>query len=306
MVDVARGSQIGVSYAMEDSWASLPTVHNAYNLRVTGIGVNLQKDSFQSNELRRDRQISDLRHGMFSVSGDIPVELSAGAFDDLIESAMFNEWETDDTIVIGQTMKSFTLQKAFTDINQWHAFSGCVVNSWNLSVQPNAIITGTFNVIGETMETSGSASFLSTPSDKATNSPFDSFSGYLKEGGSTIAIITGIDFSLDNGITPLQVVGLNKAAGLVDGRATITGTVTAFFANSTLINKFINETESSMEFQLSDAALTPNTLTFSFPRIKYSGGDLTVNGEGPITMSMPFTALIDNATQTTLKITRSS
>jgi hypothetical protein len=243
---------------------------------------------------------------MFSVAGDIPVELSHNAFDDLIESAMFNEWTSSNTITVGTTMKSFALQKAFTDITQYHFFPGCVVNTWSLSAQPNSIITSTFNIIGETMNTSGSTSFLNTATDKATNAPFDSFSGYLKEGGSDIAIVTGIDFSISNALTPLQVFGLNTAAGIVEGRATMTGTVTAFFANSTLVDKFINETESSLEFQLSDAATVPNTLTFAFPRIKYSGGDLSINGEGPITIAMPFTALLDNVTGQSVTLTRSA
>jgi hypothetical protein len=301
MVDVARGSRLGTTYAMEDSWGSLATAYTAYNLRVTGVGVSLSKDSFQSNELRSDRQISDLRHGMFSASGDIPVELSHGAFDDIIESAMFNEWDSDDTIVIGQTMKSFTLQKAYTDIGEYHVFPGCVVNNWTVNVTPNGIITSTFSIMGETMETTQA---LTGATDKALNAPFDSFSGYLKEGGVTNALVTGIDFTLSNNLSMLQVIGTNKAVGLVDGRANITGTLTAYFANSTMLDKFIDETESVLEFQLADAS--SNTMTFMFPRIKYSGGDVPVNDEGPVTINMPFQALIDSVTNTTLTITRSA
>lgn len=299
MTDVASGSRLGVTYAMEDSWASLPTVPVPYNLRVTGNTVNLTKDSFQSQELRSDRQIADLRHGMFTVSGDLPVELSHNAFDDLIESAMFEEWETTDTIVTGTTEKSFTLQKHFSDINVYHVFPGCVVNTWNVNVTPSGMITSTFNVIGETMNT---VQELTGATNKATNIPFDSFNGSLSEGGVTNALVTGIDFSLSNGLTPLQVIGTNKIVGLVDGRATITGTVTAFFANATLLGKFINETESSLTFVLSDGT---NTMTFSMPRIKYTGGDVPVNDEGPVTITLPFQALYRSLSGHALQITRS-
>lgn len=302
MTTVARGSQFQATYAMEDSWASLPTTPVPYNLRVTGNGVNLTKDSFQSQELRSDRQISDLRHGMFSVSGDIPVELSHTSFDDIISSAMYNDWNSDDTITTGTTENSFTLQKYFSDITQYHIFTGCVVNSWSISVTPNGIITSTFNVMGETM-TTGTSPTLSGATDKASTSPFDSFTGTLTEGGVANALVTGIDFSLDNGISTLPVIGSNKTIGLVDGRATITGTVTAYFANSTLLDKFINETESSLSFQLTDAS--SNSMTFSLPRIKYSGGDVSLDGEGPVTISMPFQALYDSGEGHSLQITRS-
>jgi len=136
MTDVASGSRLAVTYAMEDSWASLPTANSAYVLRVTGVGVNLTKDSFQSQELRSDRQIADLRHGMLAVSGDIPVELSYESFDDIIESAMFEDWTSSETIVTGTTEKSFTIQKYFSDITQYHIFPGMCSNTWTIDVTP--------------------------------------------------------------------------------------------------------------------------------------------------------------------------
>jgi hypothetical protein len=302
MTDVARGSRVGVTYAMEDTWGSIPTDGVAYELRVTGVGVNLSKDSFQSNELRSDRQISDLRHGMQSISGDIPVELSYDSFDDIIESAMYNDWTSAETIITGTTKKSFTLQKYFSDIGQYHVFPGCVVNTWNISVTPNGIITSTFNVMGEEMTTSETA-VLPAASAVSSYSPFDSFSGTLTEGGTVNALITSIDFSLSNGLSTLPVIGSDKTIGLVDGRANITGTVSAYFANSTLLDKFIDETESSLSFQLTDGT---RSYTFTMPRIKYSGGDVPVNDEGPIVMNMPFQALYDSGDGYSLIITKAS
>jgi len=300
MTTVARGSRVGVSYAMEGAWASLDTAYTAYDLRVTGVSVTLSKDSFESNELRSDRQISDLRHGMFTAGGDIPVELSYESFDDIIESAMFEDWETDGTITTGTTMKSFTLQKHFSDIGEYHVFPGCVVNTWSINVTPNGIITSSFNVMGETMETTQA---LTGSTAKSASSPFDSFTGTLLEGGTANALITGIDFSLSNNLTNLQVIGYNKSIGLVDGRSKVSGTMTAYFANSILLNKFINETESSLSFELGDGT---NSMTFLMPRIKYSGGDVPVNGEGPIILNMPFQALYDSSAGYTLQITKSS
>lgn len=302
MVDVARGSRVDVTYGMEAVWGELDTTAQPYDLRTTGIGVTLSKDSFQSNELRSDRQIADLRHGMFSVGGDIPVELSHTSFDDIITSAMFNDWNSDNTITTGITQYSFTIQKHFSDINQYHVFPGCVVNNWSLNVTPNGIITSTFSVMGETME-STAAEWAGTATAKSTNSPFDAFTGSLSEGGAVNALVTGIDLTLANNLSELQVIGNNHTVGLIDGRANITGTVTAYFANSTLLNKFIDETESSLEFVLTDASA--NSMTFTMPRIKYSGGDVPVNDEGPIILSMPFQALYDSAEGHSLQITRS-
>jgi len=300
---VALGSRLEVVYAMEDSWSVLPSSYSVYDFRVTGFGIQLEKDSFESEEIRSDRQTTDLRHGMFNVSGDIPVELSYGAFDDIIESAMFNMWASDDTIEVGTTRKSFRVQRAFTDISEYHEFPGCVVSSWSLSVEPNSIVTSTFSVTGKTMETTQT---LSGSTTKASNSPFDSFTGYIYEGGNTssdtIAVVTGLDMTLENNLEALQVVGDNKAVGLAEGRAGISGTLNAYFGSTALLDKFLNETESAIEFQLADGS--GNSYTFYLPRIKYSGGSIDVSGESPINISLPFTALRDSGIGNTLRITR--
>ena len=52
-------------------------------------------DGFQSNELRSDRQITDFRHGVKQVNGDIGVEYSWQEYDPFFEAAFFGEWQTN-------------------------------------------------------------------------------------------------------------------------------------------------------------------------------------------------------------------
>jgi len=201
----------------------------------------------------------------------------------------------------GTTEKFFTIEREFSDITQYGVFTGCYINTFNLSIAANAIVTGTFGVVGKSASYSG-APLDAAPTASQTNSPFDSFTGTLDEGGSTIAVVTAIDISIDNGVTPAFVVGSNSSARNVAGRSNVTGTVTAFFEDATLLNKFINETESSLELTLGSGTAT--SYVIELPRIKYSGGDNSVNDEGPIEITMPFQALYDSSEATNIKITR--
>ena len=139
------------------------------------------------------------------------------------------------------------------------------------------------------------------PTASAILSPFDSFTGEIKEGGGTIAVITSIDFNLQNGLEPVFVVGRNTTPRIVPGRSNLTGTVSAYFENKTMLDKFINETESSIELEL---GATSEKYDFEIPRIKYTGSDNPVSGEGPIVLNMPFQALYDETEETNLIITR--
>lgn len=296
----ATGGFHGLRYVPEVTFGTTPSTPAMVALRHTECSLVLSKDSFQSNELRSDRQISDLRHGIQSVGGSVGYEFSYGEFDPILEGALFSTWNTN-VLKSGVTSKFFTMERAFADITQYGVFTGCMVNGFSLSVQPNAIVTGSFDLIGK------GASYSGTPLDASvtasqTNSPFDSFTGTIEEGGSTIAIITGLELNLANGLEATQVVGSNTTPAIVPGRSNLTGTVSAYFENATLLTKFINETESSIEFTLGNG--TTKSYTFLIPRIKYSGGDNPASGEGPIVISMPFQALYDTSTATNLQITR--
>ena len=127
----------------------------------------------------------------------------------------------------------------------------------------------------------------------STTSPFDSFSGQINEGGASIATVTELSLTLENGLSPLFVVGSDTAECVSIARSNLTGSITTFFDSVALYEKFLNETESNLEFTLSDGT---NAYTFSLPRVKYNSGQPDVSGEGEVTVSMGFQALF-NATE---------
>lgn len=206
----------------------------------------------------------------------------------------------------GTTRRSFTFERYFADIagvdKPYHRFTGVEVNSMQLQVNANAMITGTLGLMGQDANVNTAIIAGATYPPATTTSPLDSFTGTLSEAGTLIAVITEIQINLDNGLESRFVVGSKKSLQASIGRSNVSGQVTAFFENSTLLEKFINETTSSIQFTLPDAA--GNKFIFTLPRIKYTGGQPDVSGEGPITLSMPFQALLDTTTGTNIMIER--
>jgi hypothetical protein len=296
----ATGGYHGLRYVAETAFGVTPDTPEMNTVRHTGCSLILSKDSFQSNELRADRQISDMRQGANQIGGNVDFELTYGDFDAFLEAALFGTWATD-VLKAGVDEKYFTLERAFADIAQYGVFKGCMMNSLSLSIQPNAIVTGSFGVLGKSAAYSA-VELDATPTDASTNSPFDSFSGVIKEGGAIIGVVTGLDLSLDNGGSPQYVIGSPDTPRITNGRSTLTGTLNAFFEDTTMIDKFINETESSIELTLGDGV--SSSYTILLPRIKYSGADNSVSGEDPIVLDMPFQAIYDATEATNIKITR--
>lgn len=299
MSKIAFANRHSVLYVAEEEHGETPANPQMRHLRNTSCSVNLSRDSFTSNELRQDRQISDVRTGTNKVGGDIGFELSYGEYDDILEAVLCGTW-TGDELTAGVEERSFTIERAFGDIKQYTAYKGCFFNTMSLSLQPNAMITGTFGVVGMDAETFG-APLCAKPSPSLANRPYDTYRGELKEGEKRIAVVTGIDFNLDNGIEPQFVLFQRSAPFVSYGKSNITGTLTAFFENQDLISKFLDETPTSLEFTLGGP---DGSYTFILPNIRYTGADNPVDGEGPVSLSMPFQAVLDECTGTNIIIRR--
>jgi len=298
---IASGSRHGMAFVAESTYGVTPASPAFKALRHTGTTLALTKEAIQSGELRSDRQIADYRGGNRSVAGDISGELSFGTYDDFLEAALCGTWESD-VLKAGVVRRSFTIERHFSDIGERHRYDGCAINTLALSVAPNAVVTATFGVIGSGYEIGTSALAGATYGDATTTSPFDSFTGTIQEGGQAIGVVTSLEMSLENGMEAMFVVGSNKTLQPSIGRSNLTGTLTVYFENKTMLEKFINDDDSSLEFSLVD--LDGNTYVFTLPRIRYTGGQPDVSGEGPITLSMPFQALLDPVTGTNIEIER--
>lgn len=210
------------------------------------------------------------------------------------------------TLKAGVLRRSFTFERLFSDLaaaaKPYHRFTGVEVNTLALTIAANAMVTGTFGVIGKGFSTDTAALAGATVAAPTTTAPVDSFTGTLNESGSPIAVVTEIGLSLTNGMATRFVVGSKETIRPSIARSNVTGNVTAYFEDSVLLDKFINEAASSVSFETPDG--DGNRYRITLPRIKYTGGQPDVSGEGPITLNMPYQALLDPVTGTNLMIER--
>ena len=298
---IATGSRHNLSYVVETTFGTTPSSPGFTPIRHTGTTLGLSKDAVESEELREDRQVAHFRHGNKSVTGDINFELSYGGLDALLEATLCGTWATN-VLKAGTTRRSYTVERHHQDIGKYLRSTGCQFNTMSLSVAPNSMVTGSFGIIGSGFSTSGSALGSATYSAESTTAPFDSFSGSITEGGSAIAIITALELNIDNGMEALYVVGSADTLLPSIGKSSVTGSVTAYFENTALLDKFVAETTSAIQFTLTDAA--GNDYIVLLPKVKYNSGNPEVSGPGAITVTLDFVALYNSSDASQIKITR--
>ena len=303
----AQGSRSSLSYIVEENFGITPA-GNFQNLPFTSHSLNMTKDRVSGTDINADRMSRVDRHGNRTVAGDIVVDLRDTDFDDLLRAALLDagsgdpvDW-TNNVIKVGTTPTYFSIEDYAADIDQARLFTGCSVNTLSVALAPNAMVTGTFGIVGKDMVISDTAK----TQDAATGAaPFDAYSGDLEIGGSVAAIVTAMDFTVTNGFAPTFVVGDDSAPSLEVGDAVVEGSISAYFENADLLNRFIDETETSLKVTVGDNESTPNTMEFFFPRCKINSADVGVDGPTSRVIALSFVALRDEAQETNLRITRS-
>ena len=305
----AQNSRTGLSYIVESTFGTTPA-GDFTSLPYNTHSLNLTKDRVQGNEIQPDRMLRVDRHGNRQVGGDIVVDLRDGDFDPFLESALFSTWDATpvaapDVLKVGTTPKYFSIEDGANDIDQYRLFTGMAVSSMAVSISTNAMITTTFSMVGKDMTISGTGKTVTSASS---NQPFDSYSDDLLIGNvgnaTTTAIVTSVDFTLDNALSPTFVIGNDATPQLEYGMASVEGTFTAYFEDSSLINRFIDEVESELIVGVNDPT-GANQYRFTFPRIKINGADVPVDGgTGSRIITLPFVALYDATEGTNFFINR--
>ena len=303
----SQGSRAGLSYVVESTFGTTPGTPALVQLPYTTQSLDLTKDRVTGTDIQPDRMLRVDRHGNRTAAGDIVADLRKGDYDPFLESAFMGTFATN-VLKVGTTPKSFSIEDAATDIAQFRLFTGMTVSSLAVSIRPNQMVTGTFSMVGKNMAISGT-SVDPSKTAPSTNQPFDAYSGVMRiadAGGvlASAAIVTGFDFSINNALAPTFVVGSSTTPQLEFGMATVEGTLTAYFEDAALINRFLNETQTALEVSVDDPTGSSD-YTFLFPRVKINGAAVPVDNPTSRIITLPFVALYDTTEATNLKLTRS-
>lgn len=306
MASNASGARTALIYTKETVWGTTPASPvqaDVKRVRITGMDFSLNKETIASKELRSDRQEADMRHGTGSVSANVSCELSYGAFDDFLEALFFSTWATN-VLKGGTAHSSFSMECGFLDMDtpSYELYSGFKVSSFSLKAAIDQIVDCTFGFVGKDI-TVGAASFATNGSTAApTNSPYDTYTGSISIGGSSIAYITALNLNISNNLEVNKALFSKVPSGITAGRFSVSGSIEATFPDQTLFNYYKDETETTLSFVLGGAS---KKYTFLLPRVKFNSRNRPINNEGTITQSLDFRALYEGTTElTSLKLTR--
>ena len=302
MVD---SSQTRLAYIAESAYGTTPTTPAFLNQRFVSESLNANIENVVSNEIRADRNVTDLIQVGADGGGSVDFELSYGSFDDWLESLMFSTWSTN-VLKNGNTQKSFTIEKTFEGgaTDQYHRFTGCVANSLSLAIQAKQVVTGSFEFLckGSTAAQAiiSGATYTAANSNPVINAAANFAS--LAMTSVTSPELMSLNLKITNNLRRQAVVGSIDARGIGTGRFEVTGEAVMYFTNASAYDLFLAGTATDLTFALGGAS--SKKYLFELANIKFEKGEIVAGGNDQDVMAkMSFRALFDG-TDNTLKITR--
>lgn len=297
----ATGSLIKLGYVAEVTPGTTPATPALKALPITTHSLQLSRGLISDNSLRSDRMKRFSRLGNRTVGGSISVNYAPNTYEELLQAVMFSATTVTAGAKVGTTQKSFTIEHGQPDIGVYRTFTGMTPASFTLTVPSgNALVTAEFEFNG--MNGATGATSLDATFDQPSNAdvPFVHLDAVFNEGGTGVSYLTGVQVKIDNQLSTNYALGSAGARSITAGMANVTGQITAFFESSVLVNKFLNETSSSLSFTLNAGG---SSETWTLPNVKYNAASIAISGDGPQIITLPFEALFDATSGTVLTVT---
>lgn len=233
--------------------------------------------------------------GKLTVSGGTLIDEAAG---DSIAITLLGE------ITNGVTQHSYNIEKEYTELSNELALElGMMVDQLSLTVPSDAIVTGSFTFLGseeQSIASSGGTGY----DNAATTEVFSSIDEVLSVRENDIDYgITNFSMALANNLRTRMEVGNLGAVSIGMGTVDLSGTIQAYYASKTIMDKYLNFTTTSLVIVFEDTA--GNGYIIDIPYVRYTSGNRVAGGQNTdIIADMAWTATMHPTEEVTIRIAR--
>lgn len=220
--------------------------------------------------------------------------------------AAATEVERGSYIQNGTTERSFTIERQHTDVaSTFELYTGVKVNSMTVNVAAGSISRYTFALLGQD-EVSAATSTATSTTNHTTNpimNGVDNVYAVRENHASLGTIVRSFSLTVANNHFARQAVGSLGPVSMGSGSCVVTGTLSVYFENNTLLDKFRNWTTTNLSFILQDSA--GNAYCFHIPECKLTLGRASTPGlNQDITAELSFQGYRDTTYGHTVRVTR--
>lgn len=207
-------------------------------------------------------------------------------------------------IVNGVALNTFALERQYVDLGNVRArYHGCAVEAFNLAIAAEAIITGSFGIMGQ-QESSGTTSFGSgytlAPSNGVMNA-IDDVPKIIINGSTTV--MNSLSMAAKNNLRGRMVIGNVGPVSIGTGSFDITGTAQVYFSDATLITHYLSFNRVPISWVMEDS--TGKAYVIELPAVKFTSGQRVAGQQNAdVIADLAFTAYRHSTDDITMRIAR--
>ena len=284
-----------LSFSKEATFGTSPAAGTGKVIPRVSHSLGLQIKQVESKEIRPDLQKGETRNGFRSVEGDIKGELSAGMFTQFFAAICrkaftatkvaplvaktgtpANEKTANYTYIpaTGHTSDSFTFEDWWGDLGAGAGvlFNGCKVESIEFDIKgddstPVGISIGFVGKDGAELSTR----YFTAPTSLTQSAKITALNGALKADGVD-AIITDAKIKIKVDSKAAAVVGQNSTPDICLGSVEVSGSLSAYFTDTSLRAKSLADAPMSLAIRLdvSREDVMSDYVTIILPAVKLS------------------------------------
>ena len=294
----AVGSKTSVIFRQEYTWGELSSDSSLTNhlCPVRDCSLTSSMNTFQSDTIDATRAVLGLGNGNRAVQGSISMDLYPEGLE------LFFKYLLGDTVTTtgsgtythvikgtSDTMEGLTIEKGFTNIDNYYLYKGCRVNSMTIDIVQEGFHGVTFDFVGKSETLSTTSSSLGSA---VQISESDGYTGYhctVTVDGVLQSNVKSGNITITNNVeTDGYVLGSQFRASAEYSKRECSGEFTMFYEDATLYQKYINADEVPVKFVFTDE--DGKSLTIEFPICKLSGDAPSINSTSGVDLTMKFNA----------------
>lgn len=179
----------------------------------------------------------------------------------------------------GTTLKSFTLEKEFSDVTEFISFAGARVDTWGLNFAPNAVVDGSFAFKAKTGVAAGATVGTGAANAASTNqvmNSVDHVAGIRENSAAVTDNVTALTFNLNNSLRDQPAIGTLYNTGIGVGTVKISGSMEVYFSSRTRYQRYLDFSDTNVAWRVVDTA--GNAYVFDFPTINFTSCEEVAGG----------------------------
>lgn len=182
----------------------------------------------------------------------------------------------------GTTQTSFSIERASTDINQFFCYTGQTPSKMDVNIASGSLSTISFDFMGKSVNRAATTQLPGSPIASYNYDVQSGVSGttcQMWEGGAPITgtYVKSISLSYDNALRSQEAICTLGAVGIGAGTINVSGSMSVYFADGTLFDKFKANTNTSIIFSSQDSS--GNGYVFTIPVANISSWKVTAGSK---------------------------